>query len=119
MRKIFKKMPRLGSVKYIVALCVGVAIIGFGGGSSVWAHYAYMDRIHELEAEIEHYDGEYRRDQAQIHQLQTNPKSMERIAREHYFMKMPDEDIFVLSDDNHKPSRGLQIPSDIEDETIE
>ena len=78
------------------------------------AHYSYKNRINELQAEIDHYDGEYRRDQAQIRQLQTNPKSMERIAREHYFMKTTDEDIFVLSDDDRKPeSRSAG------DETVE
>ena len=38
----------------------------------------------------------------QIHELNHNPKAMERIARERYFMKHDDEDIFVLSDDNRE-----------------
>jgi cell division protein FtsB len=36
----------------------------------------------------------------QILELNRNPKAMERIARERYFMKHDDEDIFVLSDDD-------------------
>jgi cell division protein FtsB len=28
-----------------------------------------------------------------------NPKAIEKIARERYFMKADDEDVFVLSDD--------------------
>ena len=31
--------------------------------------------------------------------LESNPKAIEKIARERYFMKADDEDIFVLSDD--------------------
>ena len=38
----------------------------------------------------------------QIRELNHNPKAMERIARERYFMKEDDEDIFVLSDDNRE-----------------
>ena len=37
--------------------------------------------------------------QARIRELDRNPKAMEKIARERYFMKADDEDIFVLSDD--------------------
>ena len=59
-------------------------------------------RINELEEEIEKYDADYKRDQAQIRELDRNPKAMEKIARERYFMKDDDEDIFVLSDDNRQ-----------------
>ncbi len=114
LKKIYHSMPHVHSLKYILALVVAVAIIGFGGSSSVWAHFAYLNRISELHEEIDHYDGEYRRDQAQIRQLMNNPKSMERIAREQYFMKKADEDIFVLSDDEGKPK--TKAPAD---ETIE
>ena len=38
----------------------------------------------------------------QIRELNHNPKAMERIARERYFMKHEDEDIFVLSDDDRE-----------------
>ena len=34
--------------------------------------------------------------------MDKNPKAMERIARERYFMKADDEDIFVLSDDDRE-----------------
>lgn len=114
LKKIYHSIPHLHSVKYILALVAAVAIIGFGGGNSVWAHFAYLNRINELHEEIDHYDGEYRRDQAQIRQLMNNPKSMERIAREQYFMKKADEDIFVLSDDEGKSK--TKAPAD---ETIE
>ena len=113
-KKILSRMPSLRSVKYILAFVVAVAVIGFGGGNSMLAHYGYKHRISELQAEIDHYDGEYRRSQAQIRQLQTNPRMMERIARERYFMKAAGEDIFVLSDD------ALQQQSkDYGDETVE
>ena len=85
--------------KYIVVLVVGIMLIGFGGSNSVWSHLKNKIHINELKNEIEIYEDQYQHDQAQIHQLQSNPKAMERIARERYFMKTPDEDIFVLADD--------------------
>ena len=35
--------------------------------------------------------------------MQTDMKVVERVAREQHFMKMDDEDVFVLSDDDPKP----------------
>lgn len=113
-KKIFRSIPHLRSVKYIIALAAAVILIGFGGGNSLWAHFGYVNRIGELHDEIDHFDSEYRRNQAQIRELQSNPKKMERIARERYFMKSADEDIFVLSDDDRQPQ--TKAPAD---ETVE
>ena len=113
-KDILLKVARIRSLKYIVVLVAGVALIGFAGANSLWAHFAYQQRISELHDEIDHYEGEYRKDQAQIRLLQTNPKAMERIARERYFMKHQDEDILVLSDDVRDPQ-----PKDPANETIE
>ena len=70
-----------------------------GGSDSVWAHLHHKQTIADLKEEISFYDKAYQRDQRRIRELQTNPKAMEKIARERYFMKTSDEDIFVLSDD--------------------
>ena len=95
-----KAFIAISYMKYIVVLVLGVVVIGFvGSNSSVRAHLGYKQRISELQEEIESYESAYARDQERIHQLETNPKAMERIARERYFMKHADEDIFVLSDD--------------------
>ena len=38
----------------------------------------------------------YERDMKQLHDLKTDPGALEKIARERYFMKRPDEDVFVF-----------------------
>ena len=54
----------------------------------------------ELTEEKDQFEADFNRDQAQIKELDRNPKAIEKIARERYFMKADDEDIFVLSDDD-------------------
>ena len=98
------RLWHLPVVKYGLVTIVGIALVGFVGENSVLAHLRYKMRISELNEEIEHYEGQYRNDMRQLRELNKNPKAMERIARERYFMKADDEDIFVLSDD----SRQLQ-----------
>lgn len=58
--------------------------------------------IEELSREKDKYNEIFERDQAQIRELNKNPKAMEKIARERYYMKADDEDIFVLSDDERE-----------------
>lgn len=86
-------------LKYMVVMVVGIVLIGFVGDNSIYAHLKYRQRIGELQEEIDKHIGDYQRDQARLRELETTPKAMERIARERYFMKADDEDIFVLSDD--------------------
>ena len=100
MKEWLKAFIALPYMKYIVVLVLGFVTIGFvGSNGSVRAHLGYQQRISELREEIDYHESAYARDQERIHQLETDPKAMERIARERYFMKHDDEDIFVLSDD--------------------
>ena len=85
--------------KYAVVAIAGVVIVGFLDENSFYSHFKNMQRISELQEETEKYNADYRRDQARIRELDRNPKAIEKIARERYFMKADDEDIFVLSDD--------------------
>ena len=85
--------------KYAVVAIIGGVIVGFLDENSFYSHFKNMQRITELQEETEKYNADYRRDQARIRELDRNPKAMEKIARERYFMKADDEDIFVLSDD--------------------
>ena len=104
---------RSQALKYAVVCIVGVLIVGFLDENSLWSHMKNRQRIDELQEEKARYNAAYQRDLAKIRELDRNPKAMERIAREHYFMKADDEDIFVLSDDNRTPK------SIVDDETTE
>ena len=98
-KSILLRIWHLKYMKYIVVTLLGVLIVGFLDENSVWNHVRNTQRIKELKAEIAKHDADYRRDQSQLRLLETDPKAMEKIARERYFMKADDEDIFVLSDD--------------------
>jgi len=90
-------------LKYAVVCIIGVLIIGFLDDNSMWNHMKNLQKIEELTEETAKYQERYERDQAQIRDLKKNPKAIEKIARERYFMKEDNEDIFVLSDDERVP----------------
>lgn len=110
MKKVRNFMLRIYHVKglkYIVVVFLAVLFIGFLDENSVWKHLRNQQYIGELKDEIKEYEERYKHDKAQIRELDSDPKSIEKIARERYFMKADDEDIFVLSDDERLPSSVL------------
>ena len=98
-KEVLVRLSQYKGLKYMIVLVVGIVIIGFDGDKCIMSHIENVDKINELKQEIVMYQEKYERDQAQLLELNNNPKAVEKIARERYFMKTEDEDIFVLSDD--------------------
>ena len=87
------------ALKYVVVVTFAIIFIGFVDENSIWRHFRNKQYIGELQEKIDQYNRQYEQDHARIRSLQNDPKAVEKIARERYFMKTDDEDIFVLSDD--------------------
>ena len=96
---ILVRIYHVKALKYALVTLIAVLLIGFIDENSVWHHIQNKQRISELQDEIKKYSDLHQRNKDQIKLLDSNPKAMEKIARERYFMKADDEDIFMLSDD--------------------
>jgi cell division protein FtsB len=55
-----------------------------------------MTRHKELQEEKEFYRQKIREDSTKLHQLKTNEENLEEFAREEYYMKKDNEDIFII-----------------------
>lgn len=100
MKKYFKGVLNfLDHYKYLIVIVVGVAIISFVDENSFMRIFQYKMEISDLKSEIKKYNETNENDIRQLKELKRNPKAIQKIARERYFMKADDEDIFVLSDD--------------------
>lgn len=93
----------LGHNKYWIVLIVGVLVVGVVDENSFLKRVQLESKISDLKDQVEEYNRQYDRDMTRLRELETNPKAIEKIARERYFMKADDEDIFVLSDDERAP----------------
>ena len=105
MKKIKELYLRIGHIrylKYIIVTILAVVFVGFVDENSVWQHLGNKYHINKLQEEIDQYTELHKRNQAEIDLLDKDPKAIRKIARERYFMKADDEDIFVLSDDNQE-----------------
>lgn len=98
-KSILLRIYHVKALKYILVTLVAVVLIGFVDENSVWNHMRNEQRISELQSEIKQYTDQNEHNKAQIRLFDSDPQAIRKIARERYFMKADDEDIFVLSDD--------------------
>ena len=89
----------LGRHKYLITLILGILIVGIIDENSFRSLAMYQIRIQELQAQIDDYQKQFDNDSVRLHILMNAPKGAERIARERYLMKRPNEDIFIMSTD--------------------
>lgn len=107
------KFVHLKFKKYVLVLALGVLIVGFLGDNSWVAHMRNRARINELKSEIAANQAVTKANQERLFKMQSDPKTVEKVGRERYFMKHDDEDVFVLSDDQ------TDQENIVEDETVE
>ena len=93
-RGLRRKAALLASVIAIIALVVG-SLFGDRGILQVMTQ---RQRALELAREIEGIRGENARLAAEIHALRTDPRAIERIAREQLGLARPGETVFLLRD---------------------
>lgn len=84
--------------KYIIALVVFGVLIGFVGDHCLVKRYQQKQEIAKLESEIQNQVSKFNQDKEQLEQLKNDSEAIEHIAREKYYMKCEDEDIFVIED---------------------
>lgn len=113
-------MDRLYSVwnivrryKYIVAIFIFLLIIGVIDENSWWVRHQRKAEIAFLEEQIKNYEQQYDEYSQMLEALSNDQKAVERMAREKYYMKRPNEDVFVfVTTDDYEIQKPLEKPSD-------
>lgn len=85
--------------KYLMVVVIGIAVVGFLDDNSFMKRIRMELQISDMKDEIQKYNTQSASDSRELRDLNCNPRAIEKIARERYFMKADDEDIYVLSDD--------------------
>ena len=92
-----KKSP-LFSVKNLFSLAIVILLaihVGFTAEQSFMRIYQNDNKLNELNKAITQYEMEYKHDTKILHELDSNPAMVERIARERHAMKRPSERVFI------------------------
>ena len=86
-------------LKYVFALVVFAGVIGFVGESSLVNRIAQQQEISKLKEEISDYDRRFKADNVMLNSLKNDQDAIREVARERYYMKTENEDIFIIEDD--------------------
>lgn len=81
---------------YWLVTIVFFALTFVMGDSNLYKRYTYDEKIRSLEKEIKHYQKEIEINSKKLNDLHTDKEGLERFAREEYFMKKPNEDVYII-----------------------
>ncbi|MGY5846981.1 FtsB family cell division protein [Salegentibacter sp. HM20] len=90
-----KRWFKILSNKYVLLSLIFVGWMFFLDSNSWFIHRELDQEINELEDNKRYYQNEINRDKAVIEQLQDSVE-LEKFARQKYFMKRPDEEIYII-----------------------
>ena len=84
--------------KYLITVVAFLVIIVFLDENSLIQRAQHRQEINDLTSEIAKYRKQYEEDTQRLKELTNSPEALEKIAREKYFMKKPNEDIFIFEE---------------------
>ena len=86
--------------KYLIAFAAFVVWIMFFDDNNLRQHQKNLQELALLEEQVDFYKHKIEADKRKLFELQTNDENLEKFAREQFFMKKADEDIFVIVEEN-------------------
>lgn len=85
--------------KYLITLLIFGVIIIFLDENSLIRRLKLYHETNELHSEIDKYRTEFENSTRRLNELAVDSGAIEKVARERYFMKKPNEDIYVFEED--------------------
>jgi cell division protein DivIC len=82
--------------KYLITVVVFLAFIVFVDENNVIRRVQYETKIRELKQEIRHYRKLSEESENKLKKLHSSNAELERVAREDYLMKKPNEDVYIV-----------------------
>jgi len=82
--------------KYLMAVLVFLVWLLIFDNNSLIDRVRYLKILHEMEEEKQYYLERIEEDSRRLNELKTDRDNLEKFAREQYFMKKENEDVFVI-----------------------
>lgn len=82
--------------KYLTTIAIFLLWMSFLDENNWIMRVQHKAEIATLNSEIQRYRTQFNDDTERLQELTENPDALEKVAREKYFMKRPDEDVFIF-----------------------
>ncbi len=94
---MFRKMLPVLRNRYIFSSLLFLIWISFFDRNNFITQYEYRKDLTKLKSEKQYLNNEILKNKTALDELIKSPESLEKFAREKYFMKKDEEDIFVMT----------------------
>lgn len=88
--------------KYLITTLALMVWLLFFDKNDILSQVERTKELRALEEERDYYQAEIEKSKQDMKELQTNPKNLEKFAREKYLMKKPNEEVFVIVEEGKK-----------------
>jgi len=92
------KLRKIFLNKYLIVLLIFTVLVTFFDEHSFIHRWQSHRRIVQMEKELKFYQNEIKTTRQKKIELQSSNENLEKFAREHYFMKKENEDIFIIKE---------------------
>jgi cell division protein FtsB len=99
LQKILPIIRKVIFNKYFLTVAVFFMLIIFFGEHSLRNRWETGKNIKSLNKEIEFYKQEIESNKQKMNDMQAGDESLERYAREKYYLKKDSEDVFIIKED--------------------
>jgi cell division protein DivIC len=99
MKGILKILVKIFRNKYILTLLVFIVWILIFDRNNLIDRRKYLMALDEMEQQKIYYIEKIQHDSVRLNELRTDAENLEKFAREQYFMKKDNEEIFVIVDE--------------------
>jgi cell division protein DivIC len=96
MKRFLKILLRIVRNKYILTLLVLFVWLLIFDRNNLIDRVKYLRAVNEMEEQKRYYIEKIRDDSTRLYQLKTDDENLEKFAREQYFMKKDNEEVFVI-----------------------
>ena len=95
--KLLQHIPSWLKNKYLLTSLVFVAwICFFDEQDIITTHFKHNRELHKLEESRDYFLGQIEATKKELEQLKSDPATLEKYAREKYWMKKDNEDLYIL-----------------------
>lgn len=100
MRKVPLFIFKVLKNKYLVSILVFSIIMLFSDHNNLVGQWQRKQELKTLQAKKAYYEQEIEKTKETLAGLGNNPAAIEKYAREHFYMKKDNEDLFILDIDS-------------------
>ena len=109
-QKIEKVRQELNSTllfrnKYLLTLVLFFIWIAIFDSNSLWDRFGSLQKLEKLEKDKEYIKNKIIAEREQLNNLKNNTLTLEKLARELYYMKKKNEEVFVIIKPNEEENK--------------